>query len=44
MRFLNQVTDQLNKMTEQEKDEWILAQARLTEDNSQLDFLMSLSG
>lgn len=44
MRFLNQVTDQLNKMTEQEKDEWILAQARLTEDNSQQDFLMSLSG
>ncbi len=42
--FLNQVTEQLNKMSESEKDQWILTQAKLTEESRQPDFLMSLTG
>ena len=44
MRFINQVIEQLNGMSEKEKEDWIISQARLTEEKSQQDFLMSLSG
>ena len=42
MRFINQVIEQLNGMSEKEKEDWIISQARLTEEKSQQDFLMSL--
>lgn len=42
--FIKQVEEQLNRMSEAEKEEWILSQARLLEEREQQDFLMSLSG
>lgn len=42
--FITQVAVQLNKMTEAEKEEWILSQARLLAEREQQDFLMSLFG
>lgn len=42
--FIKQVKEQLGKMSEAEKEEWILAQAKLLEENEQQSFLMSLSG
>lgn len=44
MMFIKQVEDQLNKMTETKKEEWILSQAKLLSEENQQDFLMSLSG
>lgn len=44
MRFVNEVIEQLNRMSEKEKEDWIISQARLVEEKSQQDFLMSLSG
>lgn len=42
--FIKQVNEQLAKMSEMEKEEWILTQAKLLEKNEQQSFLMSLSG
>ncbi|WP_148258443.1 hypothetical protein [Mahella australiensis] len=42
--FIKQVKEQLEKMSETEKEEWILTQAKLLEENEQQSFLMSLSG
>lgn len=42
--FIKQVKEQLGKMSEAEKEEWILSQAKLLEENEQQSFLMSLSG
>lgn len=42
--FIKQVNEQLGKMSEAEKDEWILTQAKLLEANKRQSFLMSLSG
>lgn len=42
--FINQVKEQLNKMTDAQKDEWILAKAKLLPISEQQDFLMSLTG
>lgn len=42
--FLKLVEEQLNKMSETEKDKWILEQAKLLEKSKQQGFLMSLSG
>lgn len=44
MDFITQVTHQLQKMTEKEKDSWILSQAKLTAEGRQADFLLSLTG
>ena len=44
MDFITQVTNQLQKMTESEKDAWILSQAKLTAEEHQADFLHSLTG
>ena len=44
MDFITQVTNQLQKMTESEKDAWILSQAKLTAEGHQEDFLHSLTG
>ena len=44
MDFITQVTNQLQKMTESEKDAWILSQAKLTAEEHQGDFLYSLTG
>ena len=44
MDFITQVTHQLQKMTEKEKDSWILSQAKLTAEGGQEDFLLSLTG
>ena len=38
------MTHQLQKMTEKEKDSWILSQAKLTAEGGQEDFLLSLTG
>ena len=43
MMFIKQVAEQLNRMSEAEKEEWVLSQARLLEEREQQDFLMSLS-
>lgn len=42
--FIKLVEEQLGKMSETEKDKWILARAKLTEESKQQGFLMSLSG
>lgn len=42
--FIKQVKEQLGKMSEVEKEEWILTQAKLLGENKQQSFLMSLSG
>ncbi len=42
--FLNQVEQQLKKMSETEKDEWILARAKLTDESEQSGFLATLTG
>ena len=44
MDFITQVVHQLQKMTEKEKDSWILSQAKLTAEGRQADFLLSLTG
>jgi len=44
MVFIKQVEEQLIKMSEAEKVEWIISQARLLPERNQQDFLMSLSG
>lgn len=42
--FIKLVKKQLDKMSETEKDKWILTQAKLLEESKQEGFLMSLSG
>jgi hypothetical protein len=42
--FIKQVKEQLGKMSEAEKEEWILTQAKLLGESKQQSFLMSLSG
>ncbi len=42
--FIKLIEKQLGKMSETEKDKWILTQAKLMEESKQQDFLMSLSG
>ncbi len=42
--FIKQVKEKLGKMSETEKEAWILAQAKLLKENEHQNFLMSLSG
>ena len=42
--FIKLIEEQLGKMSEAEKDKWILAQAKLLEESNQQGYLMSLSG
>ena len=42
--FIEQVKAQLKKMSEVEKEEWILDQAKVLHEYEQMNFLMSLSG
>jgi hypothetical protein len=42
--FIKLVEEQLDKMSETEKDKWILEQAKLLKESKQQGFLMSLSG
>lgn len=44
MNYLDEVNAQLMKMSEHEKDTWILSQAKLISENMRTDFLLSLSG
>ncbi|MCR0203150.1 hypothetical protein MKC66_00310 [[Clostridium] innocuum] len=44
MNYLDKVKGQLKKMIPEEKDAWILTQAKLISNSKQDDFLMSLSG
>lgn len=44
MDFLERVKDQLKKMSEAEKDTWILSHAKLISGDEMTDFLMSLTG
>jgi len=44
MTFIQQVKDQLTRMSEAEKDLWILSQAKLLEESERQGFYMSLSG
>ena len=39
-KFFNQVKAQLQSMSEQAKDAWILRQAKLTQEDRQADFLI----
>ncbi|MGD9568633.1 MAG: hypothetical protein AB7V48_09940 [Sedimentibacter sp.] len=42
--FIKLVEEQLDRMSETEKNKWILAQAKLLKESKQQGFLMSLSG
>lgn len=42
--FLKQIHEQLKRMTEAEKDAWILTQAKLIPADKQDDFVLSLTG
>ena len=44
MEYLDKVKAQLKKMSLEEKDAWILTQAKLISNYKQNDFLLSLSG
>lgn len=44
MEYIDKVKELLSKMSEDEKDKWILTQAKLISENKQKDFLQSLSG
>lgn len=44
MMFIDQVKEQLEKMSESEKDEWILKRAKLLSESEQQGFFMSLTG
>lgn len=44
MTFIQQVTEQLRRMDEKEKDLWILSQAKLLKESEQQGFFMTLSG
>lgn len=44
MEFITQVTEQLKKMSEWEKDQWILERAKLLAEDERQGFLMTLSG
>lgn len=42
--FIEHVCKQLEKMSEEQKDAWILSRAKLLSESEQQGFLMSLSG
>ena len=42
--FIEQVEEQLRKMSEADKDRWILAQAKLLDESERQGFLLALSG
>lgn len=44
MKYIQQITEQLNKMSEVQKDQWILSQARLCAEGERQGFLQSLTG
>ena len=44
MTYIQQIKEQLNKMSEEQKDQWILSQAKLCNENEQQGFLKSLTG
>lgn len=44
MEFIKQVTEQLKKMPEWEKEQWILERAKLLKEDERQGFLMTLSG
>lgn len=44
MMFMKQVKTQLEKMTVEEKEQWIMERAKLLDESEQKDFLMSLRG
>ena len=44
MDYIQQITEQLNKMSEEQKNQWILSQAKLCKENERQGFLQSLTG
>lgn len=44
MDYLDEIKVQLKRMSEIEKDEWIISQAKTASENMQKDFLMTLTG
>lgn len=44
MDYLDEIKVQLKRMSEIEKDEWIISQAKTVSENMQKDFLMTLTG
>lgn len=44
MMFKDQIVEQLKKMSEEEKDQWIMNQAILCHENDRDDFLKTLTG
>lgn len=43
-KYIQQITDQLNKMSEEQKNQWILSQAKLCNESQRQGFLQSLTG
>lgn len=41
MKYIQQITEQLNKMSEEQKNQWILSQAKLCEEIERQGFLQT---
>lgn len=44
MNYIQQITEQLNKMSEEQKNKWILSRAKLCKESERQGFLQSLTG
>ena len=44
MKYIQQITVQLNKMSEEQKNQWILSQAKLCKESERQGFLQTLTG
>ena len=44
MEFIQKITEQLNRMSEEQKDQWILDRAKLCKESGRQGFLQSLTG
>ena len=44
MDYIQQITEQLNKMSDEQKNQWILSQAKICKENERQGFLQSLTG
>lgn len=44
MKYIQQITEQLNKMSEEQKNQWILSRAKLCKEIERQGFLQTLTG
>lgn len=44
MNYIQLITEQLNKMSEEQKNQWILSRAKLCKESERQGFLQSLTG